>query len=100
MEKKDSNKEKKITRKDFIRAGVTMAAVAVVTGILGCRETGRPNVPLAQYPNFAGNSVNKVYHKPTCKLAPDSSKAVYFDAPDMAHRAGYRPCAVCKPQLP
>lgn len=99
MEAKQPNKmnDKKISRQDFLKLGFGVVMAGIATHILGCKQSSTTGIPTAQYPNFLGDSMNRVYHKPTCKLAPEQSKAVSFDSPTAAERAGFRACLICKP---
>lgn len=103
MNKSCNNEDKKISRADFLKLGMAAVLGAAVLGIMGCKDDSlapRPNVPMAQVPNFVGDPNSKVFHKPTCRMAPEKDVAVYFDAPLAATNAGYRPCMVCKPMQP
>ena len=50
-------------------------------------------------PNFVGSKKSDVYHYPWChyvdRINPEN--LIYFDTPEDAIAAGYRPCKVCKP---
>ncbi|MCE1246150.1 MAG: hypothetical protein LWY06_05860 [Firmicutes bacterium] len=95
-------KDEKMSRKDFLKLGLgVLAGITATTFIGGCKDTATgAGVPMAQYANFYGDSTSKVYHMPTCKLAPKTSKAVMFDSPVAAQNYGYRPCSVCHPNSP
>ena len=100
MKNKDTNerKDKKMTRRDFLKIGFAFVVGGVATSFLGCRQAAQhTNAPMPQYINFLGDPSSRVYHTLDCKLAPSRSKAVFFDSPTAAERAGFRPCAVCKP---
>jgi hypothetical protein len=100
----DSDKEKKITRSEFIKFGLVIFLGFAALGISGGKDdnslAARPNVPISQMTNFSGNSSSKVFHKLRCRLAPPANKAVFFDSPIAAKNAGYRPCYACKPLEP
>ena len=48
---------------------------------------------------YLGSKRSQIYHYPTCKWALKISpgNARWFDSAAQAHKAGYRPCRVCKP---
>ena len=50
-------------------------------------------------PYFVGSKNSEVYHYPSCryveKIKPEH--LIYFDTPEEAIEAGYRPCKVCSP---
>ena len=48
---------------------------------------------------FVGSKKSDVYHYPSCRWAKriKAENRVYFDTPEEAIAAGYRPCKVCKP---
>ncbi len=97
---KPQEKEKLMSRWDFMKLGVTALAGVVVFGVSGCRGDGlepKPNVPIPRTYNFIGDPKTKVYHRMNCRLAPDKSKGVFFDSPIGAKHSGYRPCLGCKP---
>lgn len=100
---KNSRDDKKISRGEFLKYGFAAVLGAGVFGIAGCRQPQaqkKPPVPMAQVQNFIGNPSTRVYHKLNCKLAPEKTKAVFFDSPIAAKHAGFRPCRVCKPLKP
>ena len=102
MKKKDREiMEKKVSRKDFLKLGFGFLLGGIATGLIGCKQgtaiKKTTNAPLAQYGNFYGDAKTKVYHKPTCKLAPKPAEAVMFDSPTGAEYHGYRACYICKP---
>lgn len=103
MKKADSDKEKKITRSEFIKFGIIAFLGLAAFGISGCKEDTlkpKPNVPIPQTMNFSGDPTSRVFHKLRCRLAPPTNKAVFFDSPVAARNAGFRPCYVCKPLEP
>jgi hypothetical protein len=96
-----SIKEDKLSRKDFLKIGAAVLVGGIATSFLGCKESSQAAAtPIAQYANIAADPSSKVYHTKTCKLAPKTSKAVYFDSPVAAQNSGYRPCTVCHPDSP
>jgi hypothetical protein len=103
MNKPCNDKDKKISRADFLKIGFAALVGTAVVGIMGCKDEGlapRPNTPMPQVPNFVGDQDSYVFHKPTCRMAPKKDKGVYFDAPMAASNAGYKPCKICKPLEP
>lgn len=102
---KDSsiNKEKKISRADFLKWGAGSLCGLAVFAVAGCRNNAlaeKPNVPMPQVYNFIGDPKTKIYHKLNCRLAPNKTKGVFFDSPIAAKNSGFRPCLACKPLDP
>lgn len=103
MNKSVSNKDNKITRSEFLKWGVASLAGVAVFAVAGCRNDGlaeKPNVPLPQVYNFIGDPSSKVFHKLTCRMAPEKTKGVFFDSPMAARNSGFKACLVCKPLNP
>lgn len=64
----------------------------------------RPHSRIKQYLGSGriGNSDAFVFHHPDCRHARqiNNEKAVWFESPDYAINDGYKPCKICRPQLP
>ena len=50
---------------------------------------------------YVGSAKSNKYHYPTCKFAKriNLNNLIYFENPESARKAGYKPCAICKPPL-
>ena len=69
------------------------------------RQAGRPEVngalavqlQAAAAGEYHGNTLSKVFHRPTCEHYNCKNCTARFDTKDQAIQAGFKPCAVCKP---
>lgn len=69
------------------------------------RQAGRPEVngaPALQAQTvvageYHGNTLSKVFHRPTCEHYNCKNCTARFYTKDQAIQAGFKPCAVCKP---
>jgi len=65
---------------------------------------GRPHPRIKQYlgSGRVGNSYTSIFHHPDCYRARQIkiNKAIWFESSDEATAGGYKPCGVCKPQVP